>query len=51
MDAGTFEVLAMTNWPFFDPNIIPEKKTRKMNSGATMPYPTPSSPARPSRYS
>jgi cell division protein FtsI (penicillin-binding protein 3) len=26
MDAGTREVLAMASWPFFDPNIIPEKK-------------------------
>ena len=33
MDAGTFEVLAMTSWPFFDPNIIPEKKDPKDELG------------------
>jgi cell division protein FtsI (penicillin-binding protein 3) len=29
MDAETLEVLAMANWPFFDPNIMPEKKDPK----------------------
>ncbi len=33
MDAETFEVLAMTSWPFFDPNIIPEKKDPKEELG------------------
>ncbi len=27
MDPDTREVLAMANWPFFDPNIIPKRKT------------------------
>ena len=35
MDVETREVLAMTSWPFFDPNIIPEKKDPKKGSGAT----------------
>jgi len=29
MDVDTREVLAMTSWPFFDPNMIPEKKDSK----------------------
>ena len=33
MDAGTREVLAMTSWPFFDPNIIPKKKDPKEEFG------------------
>jgi cell division protein FtsI (penicillin-binding protein 3) len=33
MDADTREVLAMTSWPFFDPNIIPEKKDSKEEFG------------------
>ncbi len=33
MDAETLEVLAMTSWPFFDPNIIPEKKDPKEELG------------------
>ena len=33
MDAETREVLAMASWPFFDPNIIPEKKDPKEGLG------------------
>jgi cell division protein FtsI (penicillin-binding protein 3) len=33
MDVDTREVLAMTSWPFFDPNIIPEKKGSKEELG------------------
>ena len=33
MDTETFEVLAMASWPFFDPNIIPEKKDPKEELG------------------
>jgi cell division protein FtsI (penicillin-binding protein 3) len=33
MDAGTREVLAMASWPFFDPNIIPEKKEPMVEIG------------------
>ena len=33
MDAQTREVLALTSWPFFDPNIIPEKKDPKQELG------------------
>ncbi len=33
MDAETLEVLAMASWPFFDPNIIPEKKDPKEELG------------------
>jgi len=33
MDAETMEVLAVANWPFFDPNIIPEKKDPKEELG------------------
>ena len=33
MDAETMEVLAMASWPFFDPNIIPEKKDPKEELG------------------
>jgi cell division protein FtsI (penicillin-binding protein 3) len=33
MDAGTREVLAMTSWPFFDPNIIPKKRGSKEDFG------------------
>lgn len=33
MDAQTMEVLAIANWPFFDPNIIPEKKDPKDEIG------------------
>jgi cell division protein FtsI (penicillin-binding protein 3) len=33
MDVETRQVLAMTSWPFFDPNIIPEKKDSKEGFG------------------
>jgi len=33
LDAGSREVLAMASWPFFDPNIIPEKKDPKEELG------------------
>jgi cell division protein FtsI (penicillin-binding protein 3) len=33
MDAATLEVLAMASWPYFDPNIIPEKKDPKEEIG------------------
>jgi len=33
MDVETREVLALTSWPFFDPNMIPEKKDPKQELG------------------
>jgi len=33
IDVGTEEVLAMASWPFFDPNLIPEKKDPKEEIG------------------
>ncbi len=35
MDSETLEVLAMASWPFFDPNIIPEKKDPQEELGRT----------------